>query len=1029
MGIHDIRDRDRQPAFYIKIEGLPVLYGTVTPPGYTAQVGGSDLVYARKASIIPEGFQFSRQLISEDAIIESEPVSISLLTDEESGDENDPGNIFGRLGFFGADSFTQLRTAILPEDDAVTVEVSTTSGFAVDDIVHVGREACLVTEVLAAPPRLTLGERGVLGTRKQAHAVDSISGLYPTITRPIVYWRGRRVTIYEASLSAGGSLPLDTAWVERFLGVIAAEPEIAADGRAQTITLSIASIASLLDQKLGSGQAVLRLAQNVHTFDGESCNILDFGETAKIGDLVADRVQMLPDNPGDDSADTASCHLDSFQLVGHIGGGLPANHPRALPLRVFTTRPVLITGFDAAAQELIFDQEVDFTVDTEEWAENLPSSERRRVVMNDDPGSPLTAAWPEILVNKIRGTVKTNLMSGVNGGRFSIDLDLASEAAPAFIVSANFRTSGRFGDPVATCVLTNDFGKLIERCNLGQEEWAAGHIWDAAGIAADSMVDVSGAMIPREAIALDSPDGEDGAGQPQEITITVEDEAGADAVFYAPTKIASAFYRLGTFSEANQRHYYHEKYITLNADPLIPPGDLAAFEITGDEEDEPLARLVIGPAVPVIVEGVTVYRSEVDSVEVFGDSNVIADYVGKPKHRVRPIATFENVPVGVILLQLLCSLDGAGVTSASYDVLPIGAGIDEADVDIDSFLSIPNPLVGDASLRPIIRQAGTIYETMRGLLRACGYAIDLRPTDEGKCLLTATPFGIPNRAELLDHFTEADISDQPVPASIAELSIRNVFNFKANYNHKSEPKLEKSVRDTVSIEAFGEASEMDIELHGAILRDDTPGQIIEALRPCFSRLRTEFSTPRRVFKLALRSGLAAQLKIGGTYAITHRQLRGVKGLGVEGALCRLRSVDSGGFEPVASCEFVFYGFSGDGWAPSAQVTSIAGDTLTLAEWKHSPAADPVTGYALWDIDGFMVEGGKIRLHPAGDMDSYEIHTIASVNRGAKTIQLAQPSAIAAPALGSVWAWVAPEEYEEAAVKHQDYGYFDKVRVT
>ena len=43
------------------------------------------------------------------------------------------------------------------------------------------------------------------------------------------------------------------------------------------------------------------------------------------------------------------------------------------------------------------------------------------------------------------------------------------------------------------------------------------------------------------------------------------------------------------------------------------------------------------------------------------------------------------------------------------------------------------------------------------------------------------------------------------------------------------------MRDTVSIEAFGEESKLSIEMHGAIIEDDTPGQVIESLRPIFSR--------------------------------------------------------------------------------------------------------------------------------------------------------------------------------------------------
>ena len=64
--------------------------------------------------------------------------------------------------------------------------------------------------------------------------------------------------MYECALGVDGA-PV-SEWVERFKGVIATEPSIAADGRAQTVKIEIAPLSSLLDAKLGTGRGVLRLA-------------------------------------------------------------------------------------------------------------------------------------------------------------------------------------------------------------------------------------------------------------------------------------------------------------------------------------------------------------------------------------------------------------------------------------------------------------------------------------------------------------------------------------------------------------------------------------------------------------------------------------------------------------------------------------------------------------------------------------------------------------------------------------------------
>ena len=152
---------------------------------------------------------------------------------------------------------------------------------------------------------------------------------------------------------------------------------------------------------------------------------------------------------------------------------------------------------------------------------------------------------------------------------------------------------------------------------------------------------------------------------------------------------------------------------------------------------------------------------------------------------------FSSVSIGELLLQLLCSMDGAGVTSATYDVLPFGAGISEEDIDVESFSQFPAHPERGIELKPIVREGSTVYECVQGLLRAVGFAIDMRVDGLGVCRLHATPFGIPNSVQSLDSFTEADIADSPTPASIAETAIRNVFDFSSNFDAKGEAQLEK----------------------------------------------------------------------------------------------------------------------------------------------------------------------------------------------------------------------------------------------
>jgi hypothetical protein len=705
--------------------------------------------------------------------------------------------------------------------------------------------------------------------------------------------------------------------------------------------------------------------------------------------------------------------LGVFSAVGSTDGSLPRNHPRRVPLDV-DGEPVLVTGFDGNVVKTspVIGAWLDMV-----RVRSQPTSERRYATITTLLNSPQTFAWPEKLVETISDTFGSDSMDGIDGGRFRLSLDLTSEIAPAIVVAANYtRKHSHNAKPRLTLHLSNNIQNVVEAGFFGNNGGDArrSHIFDANGVANVSRTNFYHQMIPFEVFNLSK--NEDDEVQSVELTAEVVDRPVPP--MYLETRVAAGFTYLGHFSGARGRYINPEKWITLEADPGIEEGTTRAYEFTADDEDEPKARIVIGPATEVDVDGVKVYRCDIKGVEVFEDNNVIADYDGEPRHRLRPVAAFDSIPIGVVLLRLLCSLDGDGVTSAEYDVMPMGAGIKEADINVDSFLAIPEPLTGISELKPVARQDQTIYEALRGLLRACGYAIDMRVESDGKCRLAATPFGLPNASDIIDVLTEADIADSPTPSSSAEIAIRNVFNFRSNFDEKGEAQLEKVVRDTSSIEVFGEASEIDIDLIGAELADDTPGQIIESLKPIFSRLRMEFSSPRRLFSLTIRAGLAAQLKIGGTYSISHRQLLGVDGLGISNALCRLRSVSYRGFDAVADCEFVFYGFAGTGWGPSANITNIVGNVLTLSDSEYTLGEDK-------DIDAFLSTGAKIRVHGASDIDLFHEVTVESYDKDTRELTLVEAGV--APIV--VPAFLTPTIYDNSPSDLQIYGYFDKVRIT
>ena len=84
----------------------------------------------------------------------------------DATDETDPGYIFGRMGFSGADFSAQL-TRTIDLSHTPTVHCTTVAGLSVGDIVHVGQEALEVGAVdVAARLAVAAGGRGRLATTK-----------------------------------------------------------------------------------------------------------------------------------------------------------------------------------------------------------------------------------------------------------------------------------------------------------------------------------------------------------------------------------------------------------------------------------------------------------------------------------------------------------------------------------------------------------------------------------------------------------------------------------------------------------------------------------------------------------------------------------------------------------------------------------------------------------------------------------------------------------------------------------------------
>lgn len=1078
-----IEARDRRPCFMLRISGVPVTFGTVNPRTFTYVHAASDAglkEYKKSSSIIPgRGFNFEREMRPDEGIVESAPVSVFLAVNQHNDgeDESDPGHVFGRLGYESADFSAQLVEQIEHENNP-TLKLTTVGGLSTGDFIHIGREAMEVGVVNLGQKTVTITQRGALGTTKVRHRVSAVEGVFPLVTKPAVFFRGRRAVIYEGALDKNGNPPNASDWIERYRGFVAKEPEFSTDGRLNVVRVEVSPLTAALDRPVESSAGDVRLHTRLHTFDGESASDLKFYESVRSAEYLNLTVTQSH-GAGIFSANVSN--LDKLLPVDANGDPTlkPLEHIRRVPLSYnfgFSQGALFyIEGIDSALGRVhlkrVFNGVVADAPPTLVGPGSLPKTLENKGIGEAiwyrfgqraalASAGAATDLWPEILEKYNNQTLafggnKTNAGSdSLFFSRFSYAFNLS---ASAVTVTPNygFRSSGnRFNDivtPTAKTQLTSEPLATVDPPRDARDDQVAFNLptriffnrittdpSDVAIVLETPFSDVGQSHIPSDVVRF----GDD----PESLGATVEVNINenTDRAFFAvevPVSIAKAFYTAGPKGEPIRPGVFDqsrlaEKWITFDRDPGVPTGGRLDLNVYIGDDDERVACLTIGEAVTKNISGETGFRCQVYKALIFSEDvdRSIVDNGGIIADRPRFVAgvQFSNTAtIGEIALQLLTSLDGAGVTSNEFDVLPFGAGLTHTefttdfgiDVDVDSFLAIPN--VAGINVAPRIKSGDTLFEVLRPLLQLAGYGVDMAVDDQGRCRLSAVPFGLPNESVVEKHIVDADMADTPTPSSPASLEIRNVFKFESNFDDKDDAQLKKNVRDTVSIDTFGEAGSISISLPGVQLPTD-PAGLTQVLRPVFSRLRAEMAYPRRLFRFGVRSGLASRLKVGATYKISSSFLRGLSGVGVANAVCRLRRVQSDGFDPIARVEFIFFGFNGAGWGPSLEVTSVNAAVLTVSESAFRPSEE------FEDLDGFasLQPGDTVVVMSGAYTDAFFTRTVSSVDKAANTITLTANAFPAGTNLGtSPLAFVVPVVYASSPALHQPYSFLNRTKMS
>ena len=1081
VDLDKFRQLDRRPCYVLRIAGLPVLYGTHTP--FDLQTNG--ITHEKRAAIIPSGISFSRRIDENARIVEVGNLSLTLASDEQyTQDAYDPGKIFGRIGYNGADVFSRVVDSI--ESNASFIQVEDNSNFAVGDIVHIGLETVYVTSILTN--NIIGVSRGILGTFPRFHYADEATGSYPYATVPLTYFRGRRVIVYEGIVSDDGTVSSDIAdYIEVFRGFLATEPAMAGDGMAQQVKLELAPMTAILDRKLPTRAGKTKLHSTLHAFDGTVANRVFVG-------CYTLRGQMY------DSTGTVNHGASHFyitdpsaqDLSNRFDLDIAAYHPRAMAVQLpFAGVGVAWVGpdtFDSSNNHLgyhggnppggFYPQAINTQlggyVSTFNYSSypgrvrSAPMIEHKvlDLTTTGTRTAPEVVNWKHRLAEKFESDFAPGTIQGLNGFYFDVTID---PSVGDVFIKPNFARSGQGSVPGANILLSNNPMKATAFAQSALQN-------EDAHFLTTGIVDITGRVLQQDAVAGSFAPGsgsdtyrltqeslpigtaerppnsvlpydvlqlDDEDGNPRAFELTGQNEITTDGGISVPTTLANGWLHLGqAFNGAGEETPLHscERYVVLeNRLELSASGSVA---VAIEKEDELLAIIELGGLTSVVVDGFTGYRYRIDKVTKFEDIATIADKPGEKPHTFRETIAPNSTSISQLILSLLVSLNGSLKTSSAFDTLSLGAGLSDgtashidtfgADLDIESFLGIPNPISAE-TFAPIYQEGDTILDIIEGMLNLVNYTVDVSTDANGKCRLRAVEIGLPDSSNIVRDFTTRDIAERNVPRSEAELSIKNVFKFSANHDHKGDAGVNLAVRDQVSVDLFNEAEDMSIDLKGVKIDATTPGDAVHVLQPVFAKLRLENSYPRRVFTFDVATSLLQQLALGNTCTITHPLMRSTSGLGITSEPARVRSIEYDGYETTGTIELVAYGVAGQSWNMSAQIFLITGsgnNVLRVYSNNHSPENNPSTGADTQDSTPFFV-GQDVDIFSMYDMDAPFISTsITDISANGLTITVNDScSGMTTDTLGIGLGFIVARGYAEATEQERRYAYIGRTTAT
>ncbi len=961
MDFNRARSRDTFPVFWLEIDGYHrVFYSGTTAPtvgaGYTTTPG------------LTAPSRLSARANLMDATVRPSTCSVRVGridgVDIQDLRRRAPG---------GATRFVTLAASI-PQSGAapytVAVNESITS-WPASGTLWIGQEALQYVSKDVGLKTFTVNAlgRGYLGSQVMEHVAAPSEGWAPRVYSECVTWTNRRARVWTDEQLIDGTLAGEARC--EIDGWLRGAPIDAGSGMYE---VQLESVSAVLDIEVGGVELTTGLQHGEHAFDGENAHLLNTVALAWATGAAWSVRTTLPSLAAGTAIlgipwDTHSAVFDNTLLDARRGWiSVGVNRYRPTTAGAYVGFPSNGTGSINIAGALVAN------IAAGELVQNTEVVHFALASTLTTPGTAEVVGWPAEAMDRILTTVQPGTKAGANGLWADIDWVAApSGNTLGFVTNIAAEISGQY-----EVRMSNPGAQTCIGFCLGQD------------------------MPVNTSTGLHAPGW---AHEPQKLSSF----SGNAPSLYVPIRgVALAWH-------SPAETWLHVEDDVFGSPTAAQPIQVQATLSYGGEERTTSFTIIGKAAASTVTVGAKGWLLE-KAPGSFGVGLPLADWAGQPATSIRQVVRWVETSPPIIMLQLLMSSEGAGYTSADYDVLPFGAALESSQVDIASFERYTVPAQGRSAHRTYeLLEGKSLRAFLADLAKSISAAmVERLDRSTGRRVIALVKAGHPSRFDSAATIADGDWASQDRPRGVDDRKVVNSVKALMNWD-ADEPGLTVIVNDRDSIGDNRRTEREELQLHGVTIRASSVSAQRAALFPIAAERFGLWAYRRIVVRGGLCYSDALLLDPGSVVTFSATDVDDYDATrGLSDAIGIVQSITRTPDKQQATVEIVYWGTRVSGWAPAMSATAApAADQLTVSANAFSDAADPITGGAVTDA-GFFAVGDAVEVVPIGDWPNRVTTTITGIV-GA-TITLGAAHGLAGP----YWGTIRPQAYDAGTATMRAY---------